>query len=185
MAYHIIERNENENAIITNSRLMDVRPISILIDDPNGPKPGYSRRTLSKGQYFYRYISQAEYEAIKEHAHITEEDIKGDVMKTIRLPLKNRWRPEDGCLRFYFTEHFFATKRDAKNKLKLPETPDYRMQFTLLENVSFAYRGLLKSDNPQQNENITEIYEIYIESNNYPNGINTSVRSRVSFAKLI
>ena len=181
MAYHIIERNENENAIITNSRLMDVRPISILIDDPNGPKPGYDPTELSMGDYFYRYISQEEYEAIKRCAHITEEDIKADTVKTLFLPAENRWRHEDNFKRFYFTEEFFQTKQEAYEGLKLPEKPDYRMQFRLLQNVSVAYIGTVNVIYVPKKK---EIKEIYIESQNNPKGIKVSVRSNVSFKPL-
>ena len=171
MYYYIVERDEDAN--IVDERLTDVRPVSILLDEPKGTDKEHIK--IPAGSGFYRYITQEEYEYLLKTFRITRKDIQTDAKKTASIPTVERWK-QISSKNFYFTLEHCTYQHEAEHKLQLPATPLYRMQFYIMQDVHIAFTGKIPK---------TGIREYYVQQENYPKGIQVSVNARKGFERLI
>ena len=180
MYYYIVERDEDAN--IVDDRLTNVRPVSILLDEPKGTEK--DPITIPAGTGFYRYITQEEYEYLLKAFRITREDIQTDAKKTASIPTVERWKQmkKFDQTKFYFTQEYFVYRDEAKCRLALPALPLYRMQFYLMQDVRFAYSGEIHSTYKGKEMTVTEYY---VEHGAYPEGILVCVNARKGFEHLL
>lgn len=174
MYYYIVERDDDAN--IVDERLTDVRPVSILLDEPKDAKEEHIK--IPAGSGFYRYITQEEYEYLLKTFRITQKDIQTDAKKSASIPTVERWKQmaKTSQKNFYFTLEHCTYQHEAKHKLQLPALPLYRMQFYIMQDVHIAFTGIIPNTGKR---------EYYVKQENYPRGIHVSVNARKGFERLI